>query len=57
MVVYNSLWPTILVLLINYLDMHAALSVCTSYMPLLGVHEMHGRMHPQLKSCNYFVGP
>ena len=24
---------------------------------LIGVHEMHGRMHPKLRSCNYFVGP
>ena len=24
---------------------------------LIGEHEMHGWMHPQLKSCNYFVGP
>ena len=28
-----------------------------SYKTLVGVHEMYGWMHPQLRSCNQFVGP
>ena len=38
-------------------SIHAHVHVHYSYMTLIGMHELHGPMHPmQLESCNCFVG-
>ena len=40
---------------VNYMYMYIYI-VHRSYITLIGMHELHGQMHPQLRYCNNFVG-